>query len=234
MGKFIILMLHKTFCCALFILYLPLLVACSSGDSQGYVAGEDYLVLQAESGDLSADLRPEVLEFFWYGCRHCYRLEPYLSDWLAHSKPTAVHFVRIPAVFNDASRLHARLFYTATQFGNTQAIHAAIFDAVHRDGRRLATPNAVAAFIAEQAGVSLARAKSTLLSPQISAKVEEAERLTRQYRLTAVPTFIVNRHYLISGKTAGGVEDMLPIVGQLLAGGSGETRASGAVKQDPP
>ena len=38
----------------------------------------------------------EVLEIFWYGCPHCYALEPYLKKWLKN-KPEFVEFVQLPA-----------------------------------------------------------------------------------------------------------------------------------------
>ncbi|MEJ2175477.1 MAG: hypothetical protein P8Y76_11375, partial [bacterium] len=41
------------------------------------VAGRNYTVLDpalpVESGD-----KIEVIEFFWYGCPHCYNLQPYM------------------------------------------------------------------------------------------------------------------------------------------------------------
>src|SRR4051794_41420396 len=29
----------------------------------------------------------EVIEFFWYGCPHCYSLEPYIETWLKKLPP---------------------------------------------------------------------------------------------------------------------------------------------------
>ncbi|HEY6280762.1 MAG TPA: thiol:disulfide interchange protein DsbA/DsbL, partial [Burkholderiales bacterium] len=41
----------------------------------------------------------EVIEFFYYGCPHCYDLEQYLKKWMSNV-PKDVAFRRIPAVFN--------------------------------------------------------------------------------------------------------------------------------------
>ena len=42
----------------------------------------------------------EVIEFFWYGCPHCYSLEPFVNSW-AKSVPKDVVFKRVPAVPNE-------------------------------------------------------------------------------------------------------------------------------------
>ena len=39
----------------------------------------------------------EVAELFWYGCIHCYQMDPILSDW-AKKLPKDVYFKRIPAI----------------------------------------------------------------------------------------------------------------------------------------
>jgi len=39
----------------------------------------------------------EVLELFWYGCIHCYSMDPYLDKW-ADSLPDDVVFKRVPAI----------------------------------------------------------------------------------------------------------------------------------------
>ena len=60
----------------------------------------------------------EVLELFWYGCPHCYYLEPVIKPWVA-TLPEGVVFRRMPAVFgNPLWALHARAFYTAEALGD--------------------------------------------------------------------------------------------------------------------
>ena len=39
----------------------------------------------------------EVEELFWYGCIHCFNLDPYLDKW-ADNLPKDVTFRRIPAI----------------------------------------------------------------------------------------------------------------------------------------
>ncbi len=64
----------------------------------------------------------EVLEIFWYGCPHCYALEPYLKKWLKN-KPEFVEFVQLPAVLNRSWAFDARVFYTFVALGLMDELH---------------------------------------------------------------------------------------------------------------
>ena len=50
----------------------------------------------------------EVIEFFWYGCPHCYAFEPFIEPWI-RKLPADVMFHRVPAIFNESWTPHARL-----------------------------------------------------------------------------------------------------------------------------
>jgi thiol:disulfide interchange protein DsbA len=72
----------------------------------------------------------EVIEFFWYGCPHCYELEPTLKKWLAR-KPDDVSFRRVPAIFRQSWVPGAQTFYTLETMGELDRLHAKVFDAIH-------------------------------------------------------------------------------------------------------
>jgi len=58
----------------------------------------------------------EVIEFFWYGCPHCYTLEPLLEKW-APTLPADVQFRRVPAVLNPNWGADAVVFYAFEALG---------------------------------------------------------------------------------------------------------------------
>ncbi|RMD71961.1 MAG: thiol:disulfide interchange protein DsbA/DsbL, partial [Gammaproteobacteria bacterium] len=91
----------------------------------------------------------EVLEFFWYGCPHCYHAEPLVEAWLKR-KPEDVVFRRMPAIFtNPLWELHARAYYTAEALGIVDKIHRPLFDAIHKERRPMNTEKDIEAFFAE-------------------------------------------------------------------------------------
>ena len=76
----------------------------------------------------------EVVEFFWYGCIHCYHLEAPIKGWLKR-KPADVEFRYVPAIFDPASwGPMARAFYALDAIGVGGKYHDDIFTAIHKDG----------------------------------------------------------------------------------------------------
>ena len=73
--------------------------------------GQHYVRLVPTQPTVGSADKIEVAEFFWYGCPHCYDMEPYINQW-AENKDPNVRFVRIPATWNALVRLHAQLYYT--------------------------------------------------------------------------------------------------------------------------
>src|SRR5512134_3287808 len=97
--------------------------------------GKDYAVYKPARSTESRD-KIEVTEFFWYGCSHCFHLEPEVQKWLK-KLPKDVAFRRVPAVFpgRDGSlgqwASGAALYYTLEAMGIGEKLHREIFDAVH-------------------------------------------------------------------------------------------------------
>jgi thiol:disulfide interchange protein DsbA len=72
----------------------------------------------------------EVLEFFWYGCPHCYDLQPALKAWMKKKSPD-IELRRVPAVFRESWIPHTRLFYTLEAMGQLDRLHDEVFKAIH-------------------------------------------------------------------------------------------------------
>ena len=107
-----------------------------------YVDGTDYATLAAPVADIKAG---QVVEFFWYGCPHCYHMEPELQKWLANGINPALKFTRVPAVTGQWAG-GAQLYYTVRQLGmDEKAMDAKIFDAVHKDRNLLSSDSPLAA-----------------------------------------------------------------------------------------
>ena len=68
----------------------------------------------------------EIAEFFWYGCIHCYNLEPALDAWVPKLPPDA-YFRRIPAVFNERWAMDASIYYSFEALGLLDKLHRPFF-----------------------------------------------------------------------------------------------------------
>lgn len=156
----------------------------------------------------------EVLEMFWYGCPHCYHLEPELSDWLQH-KPDDVEFVRVPAVLGPSWELLARGYYTAEMLGVLDKIHEPLFDRIHKEHKPIRNVGDLKAFF-EQQGVSAADFDKTYNSFAVVTRTNRAKDAHNLYGVTGVPTLIVDGKYRTSASQAGSNLKMLEVVDFLI------------------
>ena len=156
----------------------------------------------------------EVVEMFWYGCPHCFELEPDMKKWLK-TKPDNVEFIRIPAIFRPVWELHAKAFYTAEFMGVTDKIHDKFFNALHVKKQVISTPRAIRDFFVKQ-GVNGKEFDSVFNSFAVDAKVRRAKELSQRYRINGVPALIVNGQYVTDGPMAGGRHGMLEVLDHLI------------------
>ncbi|MGE0485167.1 MAG: thiol:disulfide interchange protein DsbA/DsbL [Gammaproteobacteria bacterium] len=157
----------------------------------------------------------EVVEMFWYGCPHCYEFEPAIKQWLEH-KPDNIEFVRVPAVFAHNWEIHARAFYAAQQLGILDKTHGALFDALHKERRRLFDEDALATFYAGF-GVTEQQFRDAYESFDVDTKVRHAVALTRKYGISGVPAMIVDGTWRTGTQQAGDYENVLKVVDFLAA-----------------
>lgn len=184
-----------------------------TGFAANYMEGQHYLPINPPQPTSSKD-KVEVVELFWYGCPHCYRLEPYVKRWLK-KKPDNVKFVRMPGVLNPSWELLARAYYTAEILGIVEKVHSPIFDTIHGKRKRLNNEGAVMNLFT-QYGVSEKDFKRTFRSFAVETKVRRARDMGRRYQADGVPTIIVNGKYRVGPQTAGGPSKVFKVVDQLI------------------
>ena len=157
----------------------------------------------------------EVVEVFWYACGHCYLLEPKLAAWDKKGKPANVELVRMPAVWNDVLKTHARLFYTIEILGKPQ-LHDEAFREINVRGNRLDTPEKIEAFFAAR-GVPKSDFQKAFSGFAVESKLARATDLNKRYRITSTPTVIVNGKYVTDAGMAGGEDQLFQVINALAA-----------------
>lgn len=184
-----------------------------AGLAQAPEAGVDYTVL-AEAQPTESAGKIEVTEFFWYGCPHCYSLEPALAAWVK-TLPADVAFRRVPAFFNRQWEIGARTYYALEAIGEADRLHKPLFDAVHRDGLRASDEKAIAEFLARN-NVDMAKYSAAYKSFGVESKLRRTEQLVKGYKLDGVPALAVNGRYVVSASQAGGQKRMIDVTDMLI------------------
>jgi protein dithiol oxidoreductase (disulfide-forming) len=168
----------------------------------------------------------EVIEFFWYGCPHCYSLEPAVNAWLK-AAPKDVVFRRVPAAPNESWGQMAGVFYTLEAMGVLDQMHSKVFDAMHKDNLNLGNKKIREEWLAKN-GVDVAKYNDVEKSFTVASKISRARQLTGAYRVDSVPRIIVNGKYYTSAEQAGGTDKLFAVVDQLVAMARKESLAAAA------
>ena len=183
-------------------------------------AGTHYTPLVPAQPTSVAPGKVEVVEVFWYGCGHCYALEPFMASWLKN-KPEYVEFVRVPVMWGPVHRAHARLFYILQSL-NRSDLHQKVFDTIHKEQRMLVandepTTRKMQLDFAKENGISADDFNKAWDSFSVSSNLQRAEQLTQRYRVEGVPLVVVNGKYTTDVGHAGGPGELLSLINDLAA-----------------
>jgi protein dithiol oxidoreductase (disulfide-forming) len=201
---------------ALFALLLVPLV----GQAQ-FLEGVEYARVRPQPVETGSKV--EVREFFWYGCSHCFALEPFLEKWLK-TLPKNAQFVRTPGVFNERWAVHARTYYAFEALGITEKMHYPLFQALHVDKRPLFDADSIAAFVAEKGGDRKAFLDA-YNSFGMQANVNRAIQAGSSVGLESVPTLIVDGKYMTNANIAGGYDRVPKVLDFLIKMAAAERAA---------
>lgn len=181
-----------------------------------YVEGTQYERLAHEVPTADPQ-KIEVTEIFWYGCIHCFHLEPLIGKW-RETLPKDVDFRRSPAIWNQVMAVHAQAFYTAQALGVLDRMHGPLFAALNAEGaarKKLANVDELARFFAEH-GVPEERFRQVFSSFGVESAVKQADARARSYAISGTPELIVDGKYRVTGRSAGSQAEMLKVVDFLI------------------
>ncbi|HET7921929.1 MAG TPA: thiol:disulfide interchange protein DsbA/DsbL [Gammaproteobacteria bacterium] len=179
---------------------LMLLPALASGavpatPAAPFKAGVNYVPVVPAQPTRAEPGQIEVIEFFWFGCPHCFALNPYLESWL-RSKPDNVVFRRVPAALNPVWDTDARAWFAAVQLGIADKAYAAIFNAIHVGHLQLDSEAAYRGFFVQQFGVTAKQFEDAWNSFTVDTELVNAKVLAQRYGVLDVPTLVVNGRWL--------------------------------------
>ena len=194
------------------LVFIFLLLNSAMLQAANFEEGKHYKSVQQQS-TASGD-KIEILEFFWYGCPHCYSFEPYVKAW-KKSKPANVVFKRVPAIFRPDWEVQARVYYALSNMGVIEDFHGKIFDAVHKNKKRLNTKEALIDFVVKNGADRDALLKE-YDSFSVDGMVRKAKKKQKAFKLQGVPSVAVNGKYLTSGSMSGSYDNLVKIMNHLI------------------
>ena len=181
--------------------------------AQQSISSKDF---QALSGHVPTEAAPgkiEVVEFFWYGCPHCYAFDPTISAW-SKRKPEDVVFRRVHVPF--FSRPHQQMFYALQAIGREDDdTRNLIFDAIQKQRKPMQQLDEMKEVLAA-AKVDPKAFENAYNSFGVKTQIQRANKLTTAYGIDGVPTLGINGRYTTSPSVAGSNERAIVVLDELI------------------
>lgn len=159
---------------------------------------------------------PVVMEFFAYQCPHCYKLEKFAAEWKKENNKQ-VQFRAIPTDLGHQEFSSFIIVHQAAKkLGILDSATPALFNRIHKEKQAIASLDQATEFLVSL-GVSKQLARETL-EDQDSVKqaIEENLQLLAKYKVTGVPTILVNHRYKFDVTKAGGYDKVFEVVNETL------------------
>ncbi len=190
-------------------LFVVLALLCATLAFAEPEAGKDYRILKSVQPTQSGN-KIEVLEFFFYGCSHCFKLHPYISAW-EKKMPKDVTFTYIPAVFNPTWEVSARTFYALESMGKRAQLHDDLFNAWNVENLELVDEASTTEFLAKH-GVDRKKFSDAYNSFSMQSQVMRAKQMGQAYDIRGTPTLIVDGKYMVPGDSAATVQVLNAVI----------------------
>ena len=155
-----------------------------------------------------------IYEFFWYGCPHCYNLEPTMER-IETDLDKDTKIVKLPVALRDSWIPHAKLYYALQQMGKIDEVHNLIFEEIHLEDNRLNTEQQMVDFLGKH-GIDTNKFMEKYNSFGTEARVKKASNLAKKYQINSVPTIIVNGKYLTSGSYVSSYDELYSVINLLI------------------
>lgn len=190
---------------------LVLAAACAAASGEP-MEDVDYVLVTPQAAAVPGKI--EVIEFFYYGCEACNRMEPGLQAWLK-TLPQEVSFHRVPALRRTEWVPLTRVYFALDSLGEIERLHAEVYKAVQDEGLNLGNSSELYEW-GLRFGLARDKLEQVLDSDWIVAQVQRARDATVAYGVRNTPSFVVDGRYLTSGAMVGSLEALLPIVDGLI------------------
>ena len=158
--------------------------------------------------------QPTITEYFSYGCGACRGMEGNLAEW-KKTKPSDLKFEYMHVYgMNPSWDPLAKVFYTAEALGILDKTHTATFNLVHVEKNPPRNDEDVVAFLTKF-GVEEAQVRSTMKSFAVNSRLNLAKQKGHTYKLSGVPSFVVNNKYYIPHQELGTIPVLESVLTQL-------------------
>jgi thiol:disulfide interchange protein DsbA len=184
--------------------------------AHAFTEGKEYKAL-AKPQPVAVAGKQEVIEFFWYGCPHCFAIEPAVEAWEA-KLPNNVNFRRVHVMWDGRNDMegHARIFLALEGMGLTKKHQMAVFKAIQQDRIELRKEDVLFDWVKKQ-GLDVNKFKANYNGFSTKNQLNKLSEMTKNYAVDGVPMFVVNGKWVTSPSMVGREDDTITkVINELL------------------
>lgn len=173
---------------------------------------EDYSTLSQPQPTQSGK-KIEVLEFFYYGCPHCFHLHPALARW-EKTMPKDVAIEYVPSVLSNDWVPMAYTYYALKEMHKDKLLDDKLYNALNIDGLPLGDLDSIADFISHN-GINRQDFIDYFQSFTVDSDVKRARQMGIDYQIGGTPTLIVDGKYVVYNKV--NADDTIANLNKVIA-----------------
>lgn len=160
---------------------------------------------------------PSVKEFFAYQCPHCLQLERYLYQWKTSNETIKQAFEAIPTDLGKRDMgSYIYVHNAAKKLGILPKAQALMFKRYHEDKQTFKSKNEALEFLVAVGAKKEEAIKALDDSGYINDQNQNYMALLKRYKISSVPTIVVNDRYYIDVKSAGGFDKVTKVIEETM------------------
>jgi len=170
--------------------------------AQTFSEGTHYSVISTKA----PTKQPQVVEFFSFLCGACYNFEPLVAD-LKPKLSSGIKFSKshVDYLGGDLGKVFSKASAIAQLLKVEDKVNPAIFNAVHREKRRISDLNDLRTIFIDH-GVDAKTFDGAAKSFMVKGNLSKMVHNTKKFNIRGVPTFVINGKYQINNKAISSAE----------------------------
>jgi len=160
------------------------------------VEGSDYEILSPKGTK-----QPEVYEFFSYACAHCYTMETFVNQFKKENE--GIKIIPVPTDLGHPQwSIYVKAYYLGELLNVLDKSHAKVFHRINIEKKHIFKDEDLKAFFVDL-GVDPTKYDAANKSFALNAKLRKAKQLTKSFRISGTPTFVVNNRFKLNNQALG-------------------------------
>ncbi|MCG6200728.1 thiol:disulfide interchange protein DsbA/DsbL [Psychromonas antarctica] len=194
--------MNKFFALIAALILLPL-----TANAIEYKEGTHYEIVKQ-----TATATPEVMEFFSFYCPHCLQFEPLMNTLKDHlPKNVKIKKNHVDFLGREMGPEITKAFAASQLLQVEDKVTDIIFDQIQKQRKAITSEKDILA-IFKTAGISEKEAKGALESFPVNGLASQMKRNTETFRISGVPTIIVNGKYKVNTGSISSTAEFIDLV----------------------